>query len=82
LSETEIVLFLNEGQEYLISGFPRCLMQDGRDKTSQSRPLAHSDGRHVLSSFRNAQHPLHQQPPLGRQDSESAVDAPQTMDAS
>ena len=34
LSDIEIWLYLNEGEEYLISGFPRCVFQDEKDAAS------------------------------------------------
>jgi hypothetical protein len=35
LSESEILLYLNENQHYRISGFPRCLFEGIKDKTSK-----------------------------------------------
>jgi hypothetical protein len=34
LSETEIFLYINENLNYPISGFPRCLFSDEKDKIS------------------------------------------------
>jgi hypothetical protein len=35
LSEIEIYLTLNEEHSFPISGFPRCLVDDDKEKTSQ-----------------------------------------------
>ena len=39
LSDVEIYLYLNAAQQHSISGFPRCLFNDGNDKASEFRCL-------------------------------------------
>ncbi|KAF1956453.1 hypothetical protein CC80DRAFT_57322 [Byssothecium circinans] len=45
LAETEICLSLNEAHRFLISGFPRCLYDDIKDKAKTIHPLAINNRR-------------------------------------
>lgn len=51
LAATEIFLYLNDGENYPISGFPRSLLQDCRSQADRRHPLAVSSNRWASRSL-------------------------------